>query len=58
VGGRDRTVPEAITKSLLKQSRHSDAAMELAEFRGRGRCLAIDRGWRTVADERPGWPGK
>jgi non-heme chloroperoxidase len=58
LGGQDRTVPEASTKSMLKQSRHSDAATELAEFRDRGRCLAIDSGWRTVADELPGWPGK
>jgi hypothetical protein len=35
-----------------RESRH------LAEFRDRGRCLAIDRGWRTVAGECPGWPGK
>jgi hypothetical protein len=58
MGGQDHPVPEAVTKSMLKQSRHSDAATELAEFRDRGRCLAIDSGWRTVAVERPGWPGK
>jgi hypothetical protein len=58
MGGQDYPVPEAITKSMLKQSRHSAAVTELAGFRHRGRSLAIDRGWRTVAGECPGWLGK
>jgi hypothetical protein len=57
MGGQDHTVPEAITKSMLKRSRHFDAVTELAGFRDRGRSLAIDSGWRTVAGECPGWPG-
>jgi hypothetical protein len=58
MGGQDHPVPEAITTSMLKQSRHCDAVTELAGFRHRGRSLTIDRGWRTVPGECPGWPGK
>jgi hypothetical protein len=35
MGGQDHTVPEAITKSTLKQYRHSAAVTELTEFRDR-----------------------
>jgi pimeloyl-ACP methyl ester carboxylesterase len=49
MGGRDHTVPEAITKSTLKQYRHSPAVTELVEFPDRGHSLTIDSGWRDVA---------
>ncbi len=55
MGGRDHTVPEAITKSTLKQYRHSAAVTELAEFPDRGHSLTIDSGWREVADASLGW---
>ena len=58
MGGRDHTVPEAITKSTLKQYRHSGAVTDLAEFPDRGHSLTIDRGWRAVAEECLGWLGK
>jgi pimeloyl-ACP methyl ester carboxylesterase len=58
MGGRDHTVPEAITKSTLKQYRGSDAVTELAEFPDRGHSLTIDGGWRAVADECLSWLGK
>jgi pimeloyl-ACP methyl ester carboxylesterase len=54
-GGRDRTVPESITRSTLKQYRHSDAVTELVEFDDRGHSLTIDRGWRGVADRVLEW---
>jgi esterase/lipase len=50
MGGQDHTVPEAITKSTLKQYQHSDAVTELEEFADRGHSLTIDSGWRQVAD--------
>jgi len=50
MGGQDHTVPEAITKSTLKQYRHSDAVTDLIEFEDRGHSLTIDSGWRAVAD--------
>jgi len=45
MGGRDHTVPEAITKSTLKQYRHSDAVTDLEEFPDRGHSLTIDGGY-------------
>ena len=41
---------EAITKSTLKQYRHSTALTELRQFEGRGHSLTIDSGWREVAE--------
>jgi len=49
MGGQDHTVPEAITKSTLKQYRYSPAATELLEFADRGHSLTIDPGWAEVA---------
>jgi len=55
MGGQDHTVPEAITKSTLKQYRHSDAVTDLLEFDDRGHSLTIDSGWRDVADGCLAW---
>ncbi len=49
MGGKDHTVPESITKSTLKQYKHSVAVTELLEFEDRGHSLVIDDGWREVA---------
>ena len=49
MGGRDHTVPEAITKSTLKQYRDSEAVTDILEFEDRGHSLVIDNGWREVA---------
>lgn len=58
MGGRDHTVPEAITKSTLKQYRGSTAVTDLAGFADRGHSLVIDSGWRAVADECLAWLAK
>jgi alpha-beta hydrolase superfamily lysophospholipase len=58
MGGRDHTVPEAITKSTLKQYRGSAAVTELVEFPDRGHSLTIDGGWREVADTCLRWLDK
>src|SRR3954453_23917360 len=55
MGGKDHTVPEAITKSTLKQYRHSTATTELLEFADRGHSLVIDAGWHDVADACLNW---
>jgi pimeloyl-ACP methyl ester carboxylesterase len=55
MGGRDHTVPEAISKSTYKKYRHSQASTELVEFRDRGHSLTIDHGWREVADATLSW---
>jgi pimeloyl-ACP methyl ester carboxylesterase len=55
MGGQDHTVPEAITKSTLKQYRHSHAINDLIEFPDRGHSLTIDHGWRDVASTCLDW---
>jgi pimeloyl-ACP methyl ester carboxylesterase len=58
MGGRDHTVPEAITKSTLKQYRHSDAVTDLEEFPDRGHSLTIDAGWPAVTERSLAWLSK
>ena len=58
MGGQDHTVPEAITKSTLKQYRHSSAVTDLIEFVDRGHSLTIDSGWAEVADACLTWLDK
>jgi pimeloyl-ACP methyl ester carboxylesterase len=55
MGGQDHTVPEAITKSTLKQYRYSPADTELQEFSDRGHSLTIDAGWGDVAKTCLSW---
>jgi pimeloyl-ACP methyl ester carboxylesterase len=55
MGGKDNTVPEAVTKSTLKQYRHSEAVTEIVEFPDRAHSLTIDHGWRDVADRCLAW---
>jgi alpha-beta hydrolase superfamily lysophospholipase len=57
MGGQDHTVPEAITKSTLKQYRHSNAVTDLVEFADRGHSLTIDSGWEAVAQASLDWLG-
>ena len=58
MGGKDHTVPEAITRSTLKQHRDSAAVTDLAEFADRGHSLTIDSSWREVAEVCLGWLNK
>ncbi|HEX5296799.1 MAG TPA: alpha/beta hydrolase [Streptosporangiaceae bacterium] len=58
MGGRDHTVPEAITRATVKQYRHSSAVTDLEEFGDRGHSLTIDSGWREVADVCLAWLAK
>lgn len=55
MGGRDHTVPEAITKSTLKRYRHSTAVTDITEFADRGHSLTVDAGWRMVAESCLSW---
>ena len=54
-GGKDHTVPATISKQTLKLYRKSPAVTELKEFPDRGHSLALDSGWRDVADATLGW---
>jgi len=58
MGGKDHTVPEVITKSTLKQYRHSPAVTDLIGFEDRGHSLTIDQGWTEVADATLEWLGR
>jgi pimeloyl-ACP methyl ester carboxylesterase len=49
-GTEDHTVPDKVTRSTLKQYRHSTAVTEFKQFEGRGHSLTIDGGWKDVAD--------
>jgi alpha-beta hydrolase superfamily lysophospholipase len=55
MGGRDHTVPEAVTRATLKQYRHSEAVSDIKEFADRAHSLTIDHGWREVADTTLTW---
>ncbi|MGA5304894.1 alpha/beta hydrolase [Nucisporomicrobium flavum] len=55
MGGRDHTVPEAVTRATLKQYRHSAAVTDILEFADRAHSLTIDHGWREVADATLSW---
>lgn len=49
-GGHDHTVPASISKSTYKLENRSPDVTELKVFDDRGHSLAIDHGWREVAD--------
>ena len=55
MGGKDHTVPEAISKSTYKKYRKSEATTDLVEFEDRGHSLTIDHGWKDVADHVLSW---
>jgi pimeloyl-ACP methyl ester carboxylesterase len=54
-GGKDHTVPAAITRSTLKQYRHSGAVTDFKEFSDRGHTLALDSRWSEIADYVLSW---
>ncbi len=54
-GGRDHTVPPAITTSTRRLYHKSPAITDLIEFPDRGHSLTIDHGWAAVADSVLAW---
>jgi pimeloyl-ACP methyl ester carboxylesterase len=54
-GTADHTAPEVTTEAAFKLYRHSTAVTTLEKFEGRGHSLALDHGWRAVADEVLAW---
>ena len=54
-GGKDHTVPAAISKQTLRLYRNSPAVTDLREFPDRGHSLALDSRWRDVADAVLAW---
>ena len=59
MGGRDHTVPEAITKSTMKQYRGSAPVTDLAEFPdGDTASPSTAAGVRWPTTACPGWPSR
>jgi pimeloyl-ACP methyl ester carboxylesterase len=48
-GGKDHTVPHAVTQPQYRHQQHNAAVTEYVELPGRGHSLTIDSGWREVA---------
>jgi pimeloyl-ACP methyl ester carboxylesterase len=57
-GGKDHTVPKAITTATRKLYHKSPAITDLVEFPDRGHSLTIDSGWREVAQYALNWLSK
>lgn len=54
-GGKDRSVPRAISRATHRLYRHSSARTDLLEFPDRGHALTVDTGWRGVAEAALSW---
>jgi non-heme chloroperoxidase len=54
-GGKDHTVPHAISTSTRRLYHKSPCVTDLREFPDRGHSLTIDRGWNEVAQEVLDW---
>jgi alpha-beta hydrolase superfamily lysophospholipase len=57
-GGKDHTIPAAVSRQTQKLYRDSPAVTDLRTFADRGHSLTIDGGWREVADSVLGWLGE
>jgi non-heme chloroperoxidase len=49
-GEKDHTVPPAVSKAAFKKQKRNEGVTEYVEIPGRGHSLAMDHGWREVAD--------
>lgn len=54
-GGRDHTVPAAISRATYKRYRRSPSITDLIEFPDRGHTLALDHGWAEIAEAALNW---
>lgn len=54
-GGRDHTVPAAVTTATRKLYHKSPAVTDFREFPDRGHSLTIDHGWREAAQQTLDW---
>ena len=43
-------MPESVTRSTLKQHRHSEAVTGIHTFPDRGHSLIVDSGWPEIAE--------
>jgi hypothetical protein len=54
-GGQDRIVPPVITRATHRLYRKSAAVTALKEFPERGQSIALDSGWKEVAEYVLAW---
>jgi pimeloyl-ACP methyl ester carboxylesterase len=54
-GGKDHTIPKAISMATRRRYHKSPAVTDYREFPDRGHSLTIDSGWREVADTVLAW---
>jgi non-heme chloroperoxidase len=54
-GGQDRTAPAKIQRTMKKLHSKSSAVTDFKEFPDKGHSLALDSGWREVADYSLEW---
>lgn len=54
-GEKDRIVPPILCEATLKQYKKSPAITELKSFANRGHSLALDHGWKEIADYSLKW---
>ena len=54
-GGSDHTAPATITRQTLRLYKKSPAITHYKEFPDRGHSLALDSGWREIADSSLTW---
>jgi pimeloyl-ACP methyl ester carboxylesterase len=54
-GGKDHTVPPAVSRATVRLYGKSHAVTDLRQFPDRGHSLTIDSGWREVADAVLSW---
>jgi esterase/lipase len=47
----DHTVPWAIANAAYKKQKRNNGVTEIVKMAGRGHTLAIDAGWREVAEK-------
>ena len=49
-GGKDHTVPVAISKSSFKHEEDNDGITEIVEMADRGHAMTIDDNWQEIAE--------
>jgi non-heme chloroperoxidase len=49
-GGKDQTVPVAISRTELKHEQENERITEYVEFPDHGHALVIDDNWQDVAE--------
>jgi non-heme chloroperoxidase len=57
-GGKDRTIPDSVSRAAFKMYGKSAAVTEFREFPDRGHSLTVDSGWAEVAQASLDWLAK